>query len=60
MCMTVCVNRRTEPREGRCASCRYYDPFSGVCCNKLSDRRTEFMPSSSACDEYTAIEEDEE
>ena len=50
----------TEKPDGNCSSRMFYQPFSGVCYNGLSDHRGDFMPPTETCDEYTVIEEEEE
>ena len=52
--------KATNEPEGRCSSCRFYEPFSGNCWNGVSDHYQRYMPPYEVCDEYTVIEEDEE
>ena len=46
--------------EGTCTSCRFYDPYTGLCCNGCSDHYRAFMPNYAVCNEYTAIEEEDD
>ena len=46
--------------EGTCTSCRFYDPFIGMCVNSLSDYRGHYMPPTNVCDEYTVIDEEDD
>lgn len=33
----------------KCANCKYWDDFTGVCCNGDSDERTDFTDKDFSC-----------
>lgn len=43
--------------DGTCYSCVFYNPFTGLCSNPLSDHRGQYMPFTEVCDEYTEQED---
>lgn len=45
--------------DGTCTSCRFYEPFIGMCVNSLSEFRGHYMPPTEVCEGYSAIEEEE-
>ena len=46
--------------DGSCSSCNFYNPFTGVCSNSLSRYRGQYMPPIEVCDEFTAINEEDD
>lgn len=37
-----------------CTTCKYYEPFAGVCCNGASEHRADFMDESDGCPVWAA------
>lgn len=35
-----------------CATCQWYDDFSGVCCNGDSECRADFVDADDGCEEW--------
>lgn len=35
-----------------CKTCKWYEPFCGVCCNGGSEYRADFMDAESRCEEW--------
>jgi hypothetical protein len=35
-----------------CKTCKWYEPFCGVCCNGDSEHRADFMDAESGCGEW--------
>lgn len=44
----------------RCATCRWYAEFEGVCCNGDSEYRADFTDPESCCEEWEEKEADHE
>lgn len=41
-----------------CGSCRWYDRYSGVCCNGDSEHRADFMDGEESCDGWEKREDE--
>jgi hypothetical protein len=35
-----------------CKTCKWYEPFCGVCCNGDSEHRADFMEAESRCEKW--------
>lgn len=35
-----------------CETCRWYEPFNGVCCNGDSENRADFMDADDYCEAW--------
>lgn len=36
----------------RCMTCKWYEPFCGVCCNGDSEHRADFTDAENGCGEW--------
>ena len=42
--------------EQYCVLCKWYDDFTGACCNGESENRAEFMDGKDGCDKWEGTE----